>query len=199
MIGPHTGVAHTRRVPRHSHTHSHITTNIAHTPNVTVYISSSYLPSLVTSKILLWFITKYSKTSLIRTSLIRTLANLDDLHHPASHLQNMLGILRQVKSGNHCCDSKISASDVRNGKLSGKNKSKKATHRHKTLTIDEKIAILDELATSYAAIAEWYRVGRSTIGDIKKEVDLQQFKRKLTEKTRVSLIQTTSLIQTARH
>ena len=111
----------------------------------------------------------------------------------------MLGIPRQVKSGNYSRDSKMSASDVRNSKLSGKNKSKKATRRHKTLTIDEKIAILDEPTTSYAAIAERYEVGRSTIGDIKKkEVDLRQFKRKLTEKTRVSLIRTTSLIRTAR-
>lgn len=69
----------------------------------------------------------------------------------------------------------MSASDVR--------KCKKAKRRHKTLTIDEKIAILDELPTSsYAVIAERYGVGRSTIGDIKKkEVDLRQFKRKLTE------------------
>ena len=71
----------------------------------------------------------------------------------------MLGISRQVKSGNHCRDSIMPASDVRNGKLSGKNKRKKATRCHKTLTIDERIAILDELATSYAAITEWYGVG----------------------------------------
>ena len=93
---------------------------------------------------------------------------------------------------------KMSACDVRNGKLSGKNKSKNATRRHKTLTIDEKIAILDEPTTSYAAIAERYGVGRSTIGDIKKkEWDLRQFKRKLNGKTRVSLIRTTSLILSA--
>ena len=93
----------------------------------------------------------------------------------------------------------MSASDVCNGKLSGKNKSKKVTRRDKTLIIDEEITILDEPTTSYAAIAERYRVGQSTIGDIKKkEVDLRQFKRKLTEKTRVSLIRMTSLIRTAR-
>ena len=74
------------------------------------------------------------------------------------------------------------SSGERNGKLSGENNGKKAKRPHKTLTIDEKIAILDGMATSsYAVLSERYGVGRSTISDIKKkEPELRQFKRRLT-------------------
>ena len=93
----------------------------------------------------------------------------------------MFGTPRQVDPG-HCRVSNMS-SGKRNGKLSGENKGKKAKRPHKTLTIDEKIAILDGMATSsYAVLSERYGVGRSTISDIKKkEPELRQFKRRLTE------------------
>ena len=124
---------------------------------------------------------EYSRTSLIRTSLIRTLANPNDSRRLALRLQTILGTPRQVDPG-HCRVSNMSSGE-RNGKLSGENKGKKAKRPHKTLTIDEKIAILDGMATSsYAVLSERYGVGRSTISDIKKkEPELRQFKRRLTE------------------
>ena len=100
----------------------------------------------------------YSRTSLIRTSLIRTLANPNDSRSLALRLQTMFGTPRQVDPG-HCRISNMSSGE-RNGKLSGENKGKKAKRPHKTLTIDEKIAILDGMATSsYAVLSERYGVG----------------------------------------
>lgn len=54
---------------------------------------------------------------------------------------------------------------------------------HKTLTIDEKIEILDQLGTkSYTLLAEQYGIGRSTICDIKrKEAELRQYKTSMKE------------------
>ena len=60
---------------------------------------------------------------------------------------------------------------------------KKPKCRHKTLTIEAKISPLDDLPTcSYSVLCERYGVGRSTISDLKKkEPELRQFKKKITE------------------
>ena len=49
---------------------------------------------------------------------------------------------------------------------------------HKTLTIDEKVEILDQIGKkSYTVISEEYGIGRATITDIKrKEVEIRNFK-----------------------
>ena len=56
---------------------------------------------------------------------------------------------------------------------------------HKTLTIDEKLTVLDELEkrkTSYTILCEKYGIGRSTITSIKKQGDkLREYKRKMVE------------------
>ena len=40
---------------------------------------------------------------------------------------------------------------------------------HKTLTIDQKLELLDQIGKkSYTVLCEEYRIGRSTISDIKK-------------------------------
>ena len=54
---------------------------------------------------------------------------------------------------------------------------------HKTLTIDEKIKILDQLGTkSYTLLAKQYSIGQSTISDIKrKETELRQYKTSMKE------------------
>ena len=66
---------------------------------------------------------------------------------------------------------------------SDKDITKKTKRAHKTLTIEQKVAILDELGSaSYSVLCERYGIGRSTISDIKrKESELRQYERKLTE------------------
>ena len=76
-------------------------------------------------------LTQYSRTSLIRTSLIRTLANPNDSRRLALRLQTMFGTPRQVDPG-HCRVSNMSSGE-RNGKLTGENKGKKAKRPHKNL------------------------------------------------------------------
>ena len=60
---------------------------------------------------------------------------------------------------------------------------KKPKRCHKTLTIEDKISLLDDLPTcSYSVLCERYGVGRSTISDLKKnEPELHQFKKNITE------------------
>ena len=60
---------------------------------------------------------------------------------------------------------------------------KKPKRRHKTLTIEDNISLLDNLPTcSYSVLCERYGVGRSTISDLKKkEPELRQFNKKITE------------------
>ena len=55
--------------------------------------------------------------------------------------------------------------------------------RHKTITIDQKIEILDKIGKkSYTLLCEEYGIGRSTIIDIKKrESELRNYKRKMVE------------------
>ena len=59
----------------------------------------------------------------------------------------------------------------------------KPKRHHKTLTIEDKISLLDDLPTcSYFVLCERYGVGRSTMSDLKKrEPELCQFKKKITE------------------
>ena len=60
---------------------------------------------------------------------------------------------------------------------------KKPKRRHKTLTIEDKISLLDHLPTcSYSVLCESYGIGCSTISDLKKkEPELRLFKKKITE------------------
>ena len=52
-------------------------------------------------------------------------------------------------------------------KMATTNSKKRA---HKTLTIDEKLEILDQIGKkSYTVISEEYSIGRTTITDIKKK------------------------------
>ena len=58
----------------------------------------------------------------------------------------------------------------------------KAKRAHKTLTVDQKLKLLDQIKKSYSVLCEEYGIGRSTITDIKKpKSSLQQYKRKMTE------------------
>jgi len=51
---------------------------------------------------------------------------------------------------------------------------------HKTLTIDQKLDLLDQIGKT--VLCEKYGIGRSTITDIKKhESSLRQYKRKMTD------------------
>ena len=54
---------------------------------------------------------------------------------------------------------------------------------HKTLTIEDKISLLDYLPTcSYSDLCKRYGVEHSTISDLKKkEPELHQFKKKITD------------------
>ena len=54
---------------------------------------------------------------------------------------------------------------------------------HKTLTIDQKIELLDKVGhTSYTVLCEEYGIGHLTITDLrKKETELRQYRRKMTE------------------
>ena len=54
---------------------------------------------------------------------------------------------------------------------------------HKTLTIDEKVEILDQIGKkSYTVISEEYGIGRATIRDIKRmEVEIRNFKSRMLE------------------
>ena len=54
---------------------------------------------------------------------------------------------------------------------------------HKTLTIDEKVEILDNIGKkNYTVISEEYGIGRATITDIKrKEVEIRDFKSPMVE------------------
>ena len=58
-----------------------------------------------------------------------------------------------------------------------------AKRSHKTLTIDQKIELLDKIGkVSYTILCQQYGIGRSTISDIKnKERSLPEYKRKLTD------------------
>ena len=44
----------------------------------------------------------------------------------------------------------------------------KAKRAHKTLTVDQKLKLLDQIKKSYTVLCEEYGIGRSTITDIKK-------------------------------
>ena len=59
----------------------------------------------------------------------------------------------------------------------------KAKRSHKTLTIEQKLELLDKIGkVSYTILCEEYGVGRSTITDLKKkEASLREYKRKLTD------------------
>ena len=59
----------------------------------------------------------------------------------------------------------------------------KAKRAHKTLTVDQKLKLLDQIGKkSYTVLCEGNRIGRSTITDIKKrESSLRQYKWKMTE------------------
>ncbi len=60
----------------------------------------------------------------------------------------------------------------------------KSTKRaHKTLTIEEKVKILDQIGKkSYKVLSEEYGIGISTISDIKKkDTELRDYKRKMAE------------------
>ena len=59
----------------------------------------------------------------------------------------------------------------------------KPKRAHKTLTIDQKLEILDQISSrSYTVLCKEYGIGRSTITDIKKrEPALRAYKRKMTE------------------
>ena len=59
----------------------------------------------------------------------------------------------------------------------------KPKREHKTLTIDQKLEILDQISSrSYTVLCKEYGIGRSTITDIKKrEPALRAYKRKMTE------------------
>ena len=47
---------------------------------------------------------------------------------------------------------------------------KKPKRRHKTLTIEDKISLLNDLPTcSHSVLCERYGIGRSTISDLKKK------------------------------
>ena len=61
----------------------------------------------------------------------------------------------------------------------------KPKRAHKTLTIDQKLEILDQISTrSYTVLCKEYGIGRSTITDIKKrETALRAYKRKMTDKS----------------
>ncbi len=51
---------------------------------------------------------------------------------------------------------------------------------HKTLTIDQKLELLDQIGKT--VLCEKYAIGHSTIADIKKrESSLRQYKRKMTD------------------
>ena len=54
---------------------------------------------------------------------------------------------------------------------------------HKTLTIDQKLELLDQIGKiSYTVFCEKYSIGCSTITDInKRESSLRQYKRKMTD------------------
>ena len=54
---------------------------------------------------------------------------------------------------------------------------------HKTLTIDEKLEILDQIGKkSYTVTSVEYSIGRATITDIKKkEVEIRNFKSRMLE------------------
>ena len=60
---------------------------------------------------------------------------------------------------------------------------KKRKRAHKTLSIEEKVEILDQIPNkSYRIISEKYGVGTSTISDIKKHgSELRDYKRKMIE------------------
>ena len=60
---------------------------------------------------------------------------------------------------------------------------KKAKRSHKTLTIEQKLELLDKIGkVSYTILCEEDGVGRSTITDLKKkEASLREYKRKLTD------------------
>ena len=59
----------------------------------------------------------------------------------------------------------------------------KSKRSHKTLTIDKKLELLDQIRKkSYTVLCEEYGIGRSTITNLKKqEPALQAYKCKMTE------------------
>ena len=60
--------------------------------------------------------------------------------------------------------------------------SKSTKRAHKTLSLEEKLKVLDDIGSkTYCQLAEEYGVGRSTISDIKRKgPELRDHKRKLT-------------------
>ena len=61
--------------------------------------------------------------------------------------------------------------------------SKKMKRPHKTLSIHQKLEILDQVGKkSYALLSEEYGIGRSTITSLRKqETELRQYRRKMKE------------------
>ena len=114
-----------------------------------------------------FFLIWYSRPSIIRTSLIRTPANPNDSWYPALKLQTMF---RSPRLSLSIAMFEISSVDR-----------KRKKRGHKTLTIDSKIAIIDQWGTSYIYYVSASGITQSTISDS------------------VSIIRINSLIQTARH
>ena len=100
----------------------------------------------------------YSRPSPVRIALIRILAN------PNTHDFN----------GLRMCIMHVYSCEIF-GKMATGNSKRKP---HKTLTIDEKVEIVDQIGKkSYTVISEEYGIGRATITDIKrKEVEIRNFK-----------------------
>ena len=61
--------------------------------------------------------------------------------------------------------------------------SKTTKRPHKTLSIEKKLEILDQVGKkSYAILSEEYGIGRSTIANLRKqEMELRQYRRKMKE------------------